>query len=146
MKSSGRVGVLAVALATIALGACEVSPKDHVTSPSSSLVSPKPAIGGGPRLARQVSGAVAMSILADARCDREVTCGHIGPAYKFASREQCVAAIQHDKSGDFTERSCPDGVSESALADCVAAIREEECGGQSAKRENACLAEKFCAR
>jgi hypothetical protein len=146
MKTSGKLGVLAWSVVLTALGACAVSPKDHVTSPSSSLVKPRPAIGGGPKLVRQVSGPVAMSILADARCDHEVTCGHVGPAYKYTSRDQCVSDLQHDKTGDFTERSCPDGVSESALADCVGAIREEGCGGESAKRDNACLAEKFCAR
>jgi hypothetical protein len=145
MKLAERIGVLAVGVAAVALGACENSTKDRVSSPPSNLVHPRQAIGGGPRLVRQISGTDAMSILADVRCDQEVKCGRVGLAQKHTTRDQCVVALSHDKSNDFTERSCPNGVSESAVADCVNAIREEGCNTRSMKRENACLAEKFCS-
>jgi hypothetical protein len=82
--------------------------------------------------------------IANARCDHELVCQHIGPSAKYKTREQCVAAIEKDKGSQFNAQSCPDGVSDMGLRDCLRAIRDEDCTGRSVTRENACLAEKFC--
>jgi hypothetical protein len=168
MKPAISIGMAVLGIGAMALGACEMSTKNgSVTHPTSDLGSKsdhdtqgsangpsaqtprlrRPAIGGGPLVeTRQITGAEAMWNIANARCDHEIVCNRIGPSGKYANRDECVAALQKDKGSDFTERSCPDGVSESGLAACIHAIGEETCGkGPSVTRENACLAEKFCS-
>jgi hypothetical protein len=161
-----RIALLALGIGAMALGACEKSTYRDAAGPSTERsqepapppprlvraasegpsATDRPAIGGGPVVPelRATTGAEAMWSIANARCDHELVCQHIGPSMKYKTREQCVTAVQKDKGSDFTARSCPDGVSDIGLRGCLRAIREEDCTGRSIARENACLAEKFC--
>src|SRR5262249_24124163 len=162
MKHPMRIGVALGGIVAGAFWACEMStnipgvagpPNDHgkgtaenVTNGRSEKPSRlrRPAVGGGPLIeVRQISGAEAMWSIAGARCDREAVCNRIGPSGKYANRDECMASLQKDEGSDFTERSCPDGVSESGLAGCLRAIGEGDGKGRRLTRQNACLAAKF---
>jgi hypothetical protein len=166
MKAARRIGLLVLGMGAAALGACEKSTNRETAGPTSTAsrdpnfgidsfanelreepsTAAKAAIGGGPRAPeiRQITGAEAMWNIATARCDQELVCQRIGPSHKYKTREQCVAAVEKDNGSNFTARSCPNGVSQLGLTECVRAIRQEACDGRSIERKNACLAEKFC--
>jgi hypothetical protein len=164
MKAASKIGLLVLGIGAAALGACEKSTNRETAGPTSAASrdpdfgidsfanelraepsrAAKPAVGGGPPEIRQMTGGEAMWNIATARCDHELVCQRIGPSHKYKTREQCVAAVQKDNGGNFTAQSCPNGVSQLGLTDCVRAIRQEACDGRSIERKNACLAEKFC--
>src|SRR6185436_7706440 len=148
MKPATRIGLLALGIGATALGACEKSTYRDAVGPSTGRTqaperaaprlvrtasdgpsrADRPAIGGGPVTPeiRQITGAEAMWSIANARCDHELVCQHIGPSAKYKSREQCVAAIEKDKGSQFNAQSCPDGVSDMGLRDCLRAIHDED--------------------
>lgn len=104
------------------------------------------AIGGGPRTSSSMSADDASVWVAATRCEREMRCDKIGPAAKYKSYDDCLAALQKDRSNDLSTRACPSGVSQLGLQMCLQAIREEKCTStlDTITRVNACSVDKFC--
>jgi uncharacterized protein DUF6184 len=105
----------------------------------------EPAIGGGPRMATPAS---AVASIATARCDREIRCKNVGPKEKYKTRADCTQKLRDDKHDDLNADSCPDGVSETELANCLKAIRDEDCGNplDAITRLNACRSGNLCVK
>lgn len=107
------------------------------------------AIGGGPRdLTSRTMPASAVASIATARCDRELRCKHIGPKEKFPTRGDCLADVQADKREDLNIDTCPAGIKEKELNQCVQSIRDEECGHSlhAITRLNACRTGNLCLK
>jgi uncharacterized protein DUF6184 len=135
MRSSVRSAVLAIAAAAAACAGCEKTTNQPVEPAQR-------AIGGGPP---ETMAADAVSRIASMRCDRELSCQNIGASAKYQTFEECVAVLKKDKSG-FTASSCPTGVLDSGLSECLRAIRAEDCNKplNTLARVAACRAENFC--
>ncbi len=105
--------------------------------------------GGGPRetVLRATPGSAVASIAA-ARCDREVRCKHIGPKEKYRTRGACVAELERDKRDDINSDVCTGGIREKELNDCLASIRDEDCGNplDTISRLNACRTGNLCVK
>jgi hypothetical protein len=109
----------------------------------------RPVVGGGPRDGViRATPASAVANIAAARCDREVRCGHVGPKEKYKSRAACVADLQRDKRDDINSDVCTGGVREKELTDCLASIRDEDCGNplDAITRLNACRTGNLCVK
>jgi hypothetical protein len=105
------------------------------------------AIGGGPREPDRRFNATVTKI-SNARCDREVKCGHVGPSEKFSSRDQCISKTQNDKYGDLNGDVCTLGISQQGLHECLQAIRDEGCSNplDSISRISACRSGNLCLK
>jgi hypothetical protein len=66
--------------------------------------------------------------LAEARCDREQACNHIGPGAVYASRGVCKEQVHGSIANDLNTYNCPRGLDGEAIDRCMAAIKGEECG------------------
>ena len=89
----------------------------------------------------------AVESIAEARCARESRCDNIGSDKRYSSMEDCVARVRDDWKGDLDARSCPAGVKETELNECLGAIRSEECSSpfDTLERVSACTASQICA-
>jgi hypothetical protein len=108
----------------------------------------RPVVGGGPRDVLRATPVSALANISAARCDRESRCNNIGPKGKYRSRAACVADLQRDKRDDINSDVCPGGVREKELTDCLAAIRDEDCGNplDTIARLNACRTGNLCVK
>jgi hypothetical protein len=107
------------------------------------------SIGGGPRDgALRATPTSAVASIAAARCDREVRCKHVGAKEKFRSRAACVSEMERDKRDDINSDVCPGGVREKELVDCLASIRDEDCGNplDTISRLNTCRTGNLCVK
>jgi len=107
------------------------------------------SIGGGPHDGVfRATPASAVANIAAARCDREVRCKHVGAKEKYRTRAVCVAELERDKRDDINSDVCPGGVREKELNDCLAAIRDEDCGNplDAISRLNACRTGNLCVK
>ncbi|MGH7297630.1 MAG: DUF6184 family natural product biosynthesis lipoprotein [Polyangiaceae bacterium] len=66
--------------------------------------------------------------LAEARCDREQTCGNVGDGKKYASRNVCMDQQRGGIANDLNPYQCPGGIDEAAVQGCLTAVSVEECG------------------
>lgn len=66
--------------------------------------------------------------LAQARCERERTCGNIGNDKTYSSSQDCLARVQSDWRDDLNARDCPGGINQHELDECMSQIRSEACG------------------
>lgn len=96
--------------------------------------------------ARASEGGSAVESIAEARCARESRCENIAPDKRYSSMEDCVTRVREDWRGDLDARSCPDGVNESQLNECLGAIRQEDCSSpfDTLERVAACTANQIC--
>jgi hypothetical protein len=85
--------------------------------------------------------------IADARCEREQKCGNIGDGQSYSSADACGDAVRSEWSEDLNAYECPNGIVDSALEQCLVAIRNEECGApfDTLQRITACSAGDICA-
>jgi Family of unknown function (DUF6184) len=107
------------------------------------------AVGGGPNdPVLRATASSALTSLANARCDREVRCNNVGAKEKFKTRADCVAEMERDKRDDLNSDVCPGGIREKQLNECMAAIRDENCGNplDALTRLNACRSGSLCAK
>jgi len=88
----------------------------------------------------------AVESITEARCARESRCDNIGADKKYSTMEDCSARIHDDWRGDLDARSCPAGVNDSELDECLNEIRAEECSSpfDTLERVAACTAGQIC--
>jgi hypothetical protein len=65
--------------------------------------------------------------IAQAACDREDSCGTIGPGGYFKQREDCLTTMRAKFSRQINHLQCPGGVERGAFDDCISAFRANEC-------------------
>lgn len=72
--------------------------------------------------------AAATSALTQARCEREQRCDNIGDRKSYSSMDDCLSTVRANWRSDLNEQSCPAGVNQVRLDQCVRSVRDEECG------------------
>lgn len=84
--------------------------------------------------------------IAQARCERERTCGNIGDDKSYSSSQDCLARIQSDWRDDLNARECPGGINQHELDECMAQIRAEACGNpfDTLARVTECTSGQIC--
>ena len=92
------------------------------------------------------SEAAAPKAIADARCERELRCENVGAGRKYSTMDDCRKTVQADWQGDLSARECPKGIDNTALSQCLEAIRTEDCGSpfDSLERVVECNAGDIC--
>jgi len=84
--------------------------------------------------------------IALSRCQREQTCNNVGADKKYSSASDCLARIRTDWRDDLNARECPGGINQVQLDQCLAKIRNEECGSpfDTLSRISECTAAQIC--
>jgi hypothetical protein len=100
----------------------------------------------GPRTPEGESRSAVREI-SDARCDREQRCENIGADRKYATRDVCEQSITNDWADDLNGFECPNGIVAAKLDECIAAVRDEDCGSvlDALDRFTSCSAADICA-
>lgn len=88
----------------------------------------------------------AIDRMVSARCRREVTCKHVGPGQRHASVQTCEALNRAESNAALGLGSCPQGVDDGKVVDCVAAIEQAGCLDpvDAIVRVEACRPSKLC--
>lgn len=119
---------LVVSIGSLVVVACAAPPSEPTIgsrseSSSGSSLDPDPP----PRVV-PTAATHAVDAIVDARCDREVTCGHVDIGRTYDSRAECRAEIAEAWAEELAPYDCPGGLDHAELADCLEAIRNEDCG------------------
>jgi hypothetical protein len=75
-------------------------------------------------------------------------CGHVSAQDRPKKRAACIAEMKKDRREDLNGDACPGGIREKELNQCIAAIRDEDCGNpiDSISRLSACRTGNLCAK
>lgn len=86
--------------------------------------------------------------IAEAQCDRESSCDHIGIGGRWESRDACLAQQRGAARNHFENALCNGGVDTTVLASCLAALRAGGCGDLTSNIETtaACRTTALCAQ
>jgi hypothetical protein len=74
------------------------------------------------------SAASAIDQITQARCARENRCDNVGADKKYSSMEECMTEIRREWQDDLDARSCPGGIAQAELSECLSDIRNDDCG------------------
>jgi hypothetical protein len=98
----------------------------------------------------EVPGADAAVVdrIAQAACDREESCGTIGPGGYFKEREECLTTMRAKFSRQINHQQCPAGIERGAFDDCISAFRANECAqpGEEITRSAHCSVSDLCMK
>jgi len=63
-----------------------------------------------------------------------------------SSQTDCLTRIRNDWKDDLTARECPNGINQAQLNECLAKIRNEDCGNpfDTLARVSECTVGKIC--
>jgi hypothetical protein len=84
--------------------------------------------------------------IALSRCQREQACNNVGADKKYSSAADCMTRVRNDWRDDLNARECPGGVNQRQLDECLAKIRNEDCGSpfDTLSRLSECTAGQIC--
>jgi hypothetical protein len=90
----------------------------------------------------------ALGRIEDATCDREQSCGTIGPGGTFHSREECIEAARAKTERGVSEVQCPGGVDRAAFQRCLDSLEAGQCAqpGDAITRSARCDAADLCLK
>lgn len=88
----------------------------------------------------------ALGSIAEARCEREQRCDHIGMGKRYESVQVCRTVVRNDLSSRLNPADCNRGIDRSELSECVTEARNEACGNpvDTLERIVACRASDLC--
>ncbi len=143
MNRINWLGVLA-ATAIMSVTACKRETSPTVVDPVSPVATNEPSTNEATAVPGTQNQAVEQ--IAQARCDREVRCGKVGPDKDYTSQEVCLTKVKDEWRDDLNARECPGGVVQKELTECLAEIRNEDCGNpfDSLSRIIACREGDIC--
>ena len=130
--------VAAVAAFSLVVGACSKTTDRGSAMRPAAYTSADPATGS--KTMNRINQ------LSEARCDREVRCGGIGPDKTYETRDQCIADLNHDGYDDLDADACPRGIDQRELDKCLSEIHAERCGAplDTLERLVACRSAALC--
>jgi hypothetical protein len=138
-------GLLALSIAApILVGGCKSTSRNDMIDPNdrASLAVPSEAPrGGGP-----LSTAGALNLLAEARCDREATCGMLGENKAHTDRDGCERDALKTHAGDIELLGCKSTVDAKKLAVCADKLRKAACNEDARDASVVCGAAKLCVK
>jgi hypothetical protein len=86
------------------------------------------------------------TLIATARCEREVKCNNVGESGEYVTQEDCVVRLEPATRGELDKRDCPSGISEVELRQCTDEIKQMGCDRpvQSIDLVTECGNEELC--
>ena len=86
--------------------------------------------------------------IAGATCDREQSCGTIGPGAYFSSREECMRTIRDKTTATLNAFECPHGIDLGAFETCLSSLDANQCAqpGDAITRSARCPTESLCMK
>lgn len=135
-----KTAILACVLSLIAFGCDPEKAPPKVAVPGTEEPDP-PGTNAG-------ADAKVVERISDAACDREQSCGTIGPGAYFTSREECLGVMRTKLSPKLTHQNCPMGIAKGALDDCIAGYQASECAqpGFAITRNVHCSVSDLCMK
>jgi hypothetical protein len=86
--------------------------------------------------------------IATATCDREQSCGTIGPGAYFETRELCMASVRDKTNATLNVSQCPSGIDLKAFEACLTAFQASQCTqpGDAITRAARCSTSDLCMK
>jgi hypothetical protein len=86
--------------------------------------------------------------IANEACERMVDCAQIGQGRPYTTEQACRAGARRHVADQLARTSCPEGIDDARLTDCMTAVRFAPCtpGLDAVERVPACAGERLCAR
>ncbi|HEY3819627.1 MAG TPA: DUF6184 family natural product biosynthesis lipoprotein [Polyangiaceae bacterium] len=86
--------------------------------------------------------------LAAATCDREESCGTIGPGAYFETREVCMKSVRGKLGASLGATLCPAGIDLKAVESCLASLEANQCAqpGDAITRAARCPPSDLCMK
>jgi hypothetical protein len=139
MRSTSAV--LALAVATLTIPSCA----EERAGARAPLSGTDPA---WPPAVRDPAWEEALGKIANATCDREQSCGTIGPGAYFKSREECLATVRDKTVRGVSQVDCPGGIDRGAFQSCLDSLEAGQCsaGADAITRSARCEASELCIR
>ena len=80
------------------------------------------------------------------RCERAAACNQIGPDRKYTDRQSCERLVRQATRLDLPDEECSRGVAATQLSQCLADLREQECGRsiETIERLASCRTSALC--
>jgi hypothetical protein len=107
------------------------------------LTDPQPQ----PRAQAAADGRIVERI-AEATCDREQSCGTIGPGAYFETRDLCLKSVREKTSGTLNAVQCPGGIDLKAFQSCLTSLEASQCAqpGDAITRAARCPPADLCLK
>lgn len=85
--------------------------------------------------------------MANARCDREVTCNRVGSDLRYINRDACLDDLTSKGQEDIRAANCPTDIERTRLEACLAYVREQPCAEALDKigTLESCRSQSLCA-
>jgi Family of unknown function (DUF6184) len=86
--------------------------------------------------------------LSEATCDREQSCGTVGPGAYFKTREECLGTVRTKLNSQLNPGMCPLGLERHTFEDCVASLAATQCTqpGDEITRSARCPMSDLCMK
>ncbi len=86
--------------------------------------------------------------IAEGTCDREQSCGTIGPGAYFATREDCMRSVRDKTSQTLSASMCPGGIDLKAVESCLSSLEANQCAqpGDAITRAARCPPADLCLK
>ena len=83
-----------------------------------------------------------------ATCDREQSCGTIGPGAYFGTRDECTRVVRDKTRTSLNASQCPGGIDLRALESCLSSLEATECAqpGDVITRAARCPTADLCMK
>lgn len=151
MHGGARMKTLSTVLGAPLAAALVVACASHAAqSNPNTAQSPAPSAEPPPGVTAAQNGfdQKTIDLIADARCDRAEMCNEIGPGRKYATRAECDQLSGSGTSDELNATSCPRGIDESAVSQCVTAIDQQRCSTplETLSRLANCRTDALCVK
>jgi hypothetical protein len=86
--------------------------------------------------------------IANATCDREQSCGTIGPGAYFETRDLCLKSVREKTGLALNAVACPAGIDLKAFQSCITSLEASQCAqpGDEITRAARCPPADLCMR
>jgi hypothetical protein len=86
--------------------------------------------------------------IASATCDREQSCGTIGPGAYFETRELCMTTVRDKTNKALNASQCPGGIDLKAYESCLTSLEASQCAqpGDEITRAARCPTSDLCMK
>jgi len=83
-----------------------------------------------------------------ATCDREQSCGTIGPGAYFETRDLCMSSVRDKTSQALNASQCPGGIDVRAVQSCLTSLEASQCAqpGDAITRAARCPPADLCMK
>jgi hypothetical protein len=147
LEADVRIGASLVALSLLLIGCEDREPIEGTNTLAPTPLAPTAPVGqgGGPPVLELDAR---FTRVAEATCDYEARCGHVGENTKYADRRACVTDQRAQLADELATSACGPAVDGNAMSKCLTAIDDSKCDDpvDTTRRVQACRAGLICVR